>query len=65
MAPRKPAQTAQRPFEDNRFYAVDLTRAVDWKGDALLPSQDLQVRGAVLNEIDADQPGAILDARPV
>ncbi|MBP6876557.1 MAG: hypothetical protein KBC34_00925 [Phenylobacterium sp.] len=64
MAPRKsPTPTARRPYEAGRFYAVDLARVVDWKGSPLIPGHDLQVRGAILNQID-DQD-AITHARPL
>ena len=65
MAPRKLPQPAPRSFEADRFYAVDLARTVGWKGDPLYPGQELEIRGAVLTEIEAENRGAILDARPV
>lgn len=66
MAPRKPpAPSAEPPYEPDRFYAVDLTRLVDWKGDPLCPGHRLEIRGAVLNAISDEQPGAIGDARPL
>ena len=64
MAARKSSiPSATAPYEADRFYAVDLARVVDWKGTPLIPGHDLQVRGAILNQIE-DQ-AAVTDARPL
>ena len=49
-------------YEPERFYGVDLTRVVPWKGDNLIPAHGLTIRGDVLNALD---PTDIADARPL
>ena len=65
MTTRKatPAPAAAVPaYEPERFYGVDLTRVVPWKGDNLIPAHGLAIRGDVLNALD---PTDIADARPL
>ena len=49
-------------YEPERFYGVDLTRVVPWKGDNLIPAHGLMIRGDVLNALE---PTDIADARPL
>lgn len=54
--------SATPAYDPDRFYGVDLTRVVPWKGDSLIPAHDLKIRGAVLNALD---PTDIASARPL
>lgn len=53
------AATALPEFEPDRFYAVDLARKSHWKGRALLPADDLQLRGDVCAAIAGDIDKAV------